>query len=161
MRARRDVSRGPQGVARCRLPRAGLTRAGAAQDEFPDVQVEGNVDGVNPRCAKGRSCEAALSAALSWPWRCAERVSRAARHSKGAFEVTTDDGRIVFSKLKARAGLRAAARARRQSPPRLRTSRVCAAAQMRRDPRAAEVVASIRTLIPGVGAPVEGFGGCA
>ena len=33
--------------------------------------------------------------------------------------------------------------------------------EMRRDPRAAEVVASIRTLIPGVGAPVEGFGGCA
>ena len=76
--------------------------------------------------------------------------------SKGAFEVTTEDGRVLFSKLKARSLGASSKHALRSD-----TQPTLLPAQMRRDPRSQEVVASIRTLMPGVGAPVDGFGGCA
>ncbi len=80
----------------------------------------------------------------------------------GAFEVTTEDGRVVFSRLLVR-GMRAV---RSRCAARIAVHRAliltCALPQVSRLPTGEEVVATIRTMVPDVGTiDGAGFGGCA
>lgn len=62
------------------------------QAAFGDVQVEGNVEGVSPRCARLLSTFFCFSVNALY--------SQQLR-SAGAFEVTADGGALLFSKLRA------------------------------------------------------------